>query len=261
MSITKLPHKIALGKDWGFRDPLYFFSLQYFIFHNAMGGHANCPPELFCFVEFNDNTSVNDFVEDLKCLLETYGDTTIAISRNHGNVLKIEVLEWTLLDYDFELALEIEKVIQKHQGKNVDETVKSEYHLLYKNVNSAFKDDYHSVETITKFGFTSDSVYFDCHLRYEIEEQFVSQIKELLDDFEFDSAKLHKKVVNERVSFQVSLIKYKTTLSKQGKYLFNLQELDKRITLIVESLGIVLGRIDNDNPEDMETLLLTKRRD
>lgn len=254
--MTPIPYKLALGKDWGFSDPLNFFNIKFFIFRNAIGGHANCPPELKCFIEIPN--CLDNFLLEITELLSYYKDTNITIFKYNNNILKIEILEWSLYDYDFQLVENIESIIINNNCKKINEIIEIGYEVIYKNICDIYKNGYNYIDTKAKLGFTENSIYLNCYLTKEIEQEFLQQIKVILNDFEFDELKLYKTIINENINFQIYFIKYKTLLSQKEKYIFNIEEIDNRIDEIFSVLNIKIGQFDNEYHKNIEVLFFKK---
>jgi len=254
--MTPIPYKLALGKNWGFSDPLNFFNLKFFIFRNALGGHANCPPELKCFIKIPN--CLDNFLLEITELLSYYKDTNIIISKSNNDILKIEIFEWSLYDYDFQLVENIESILVNNNCIKINEIIEIDYEVICKNICDVYKNGYNYIDTKAKLGFTENSIYLNCYLTKEIECEFLLQIKDILNDFEFDELKLNKTIINENIKFQIYFIKYKTLLSQQGKYIFNIEEIDNRIDKIFRVLNIKIGRFDDEYHKNVEVLLFKK---
>jgi hypothetical protein len=98
-----------LGQYWDSGIPSQLYSLQYFGFKRAIGGHANDGPEMALWAELDDPV---DFMRLLNALIEAYPYAPNCGIRRRGNVLEIGIYEYQYFDYDFLFAMEIEKLLE-----------------------------------------------------------------------------------------------------------------------------------------------------
>ncbi|MTH14268.1 hypothetical protein [Flavobacterium sp. LC2016-01] len=253
--MTQIPHKIALGKDWSILNPLDFFNIKFFIFNNAIGGHANTPPRLECIL--SPINSIDSFVHEVKELVKLYSDSNITISKNEEN-LKIEFFEWELYDYEFQLAEKIEDLIEKYNLNSISKTDNYNFEEIFQNRREDHKNGYF-LETKTNLSRTSSRIYFDCNLKITSETEFIEHIKSIFNNFELDELKFSRKLIYQNVQFRISFIKHKTILSQNGKYVFDIHLLDNKLYQVCKDLNVTIGTLKDSYSVKYEVLLFTKK--
>lgn len=239
-----IPYKIAIGKSWSYDFPQEIYKLNYFKFSSANGGAGSSPPELKCIFEIKN--SEQKFIEEIEKILNIYKDTNLNISKDNNGILKIEIFEWVLFDYDFQLVNKIEETIEKYNFELVTDIDFSKSEVILKNICEVYKDGYKYLEPTISFSYNPLGIELMCFMEKIKEEKFLEGINELLAEFNFDEVDYYRCQNSEEVNFRIYFKKHHTFLSEKGKYQFDVLDFDKRLFSIFNYLGIQNGRMKND---------------
>jgi hypothetical protein len=94
---------------WYSSFPVELYELKYFKFKRPVGGHANDGPEISFAFQADD---ISDFKQRLKNYIIKYPYGRCSLRSSNG-LFVINIIAYTLVDYDFLFAYEIESLIDE----------------------------------------------------------------------------------------------------------------------------------------------------
>lgn len=107
---------MVLGINWYREFPKGLYKFEFFKFKRSPGGMADYPPELVTSVSVTDSDKLKSKLLEL---LEKHNQASIFFKQNSNNAL-IEISWYHLYDYDFLFALEVEKLLNQENAKQVE---------------------------------------------------------------------------------------------------------------------------------------------
>ncbi|WP_213280337.1 hypothetical protein [Chryseobacterium indologenes] len=110
---------MILGVYWYFKFPNDLYDFKFFKFHPGYGGHADNPAELAARVEV-ENT--DDFIGKLAALKERFKKTYLHLNINE-NQLIINIGDYQLFDFHFQMAEEIEELLIRERAELLDSSI------------------------------------------------------------------------------------------------------------------------------------------
>ncbi len=175
---------MILGVYWyyGFPDGLYHF--EFFRFLKGFGGHAHNPALLQASVHLRD---AEHFLSGIKKLKPEYKRAYLKVKVN-GNRLFIETGDYTLFDYHFQLASEIEGLLKDEHAVLTEYTASPDdtettYNFAadHDGIYSQRKHDFIQLtgSDFRTYNAENFSMRIDCHLSLPMKKKFLSNLTQI----------------------------------------------------------------------------------
>ncbi|MDW9380422.1 hypothetical protein [Chryseobacterium sp. JV558] len=110
---------MILGVYWYFKFPDHLYNFQFFKFFPGYGGHADNPAELAAKVQVEN---ADDFIGKLEELKGRFKETYLHLNID-GNNLIINIGDYQLFDFHFQLAEEIEELLIRENAELIDSNI------------------------------------------------------------------------------------------------------------------------------------------
>lgn len=235
---------MVLGVYWYYGFPEGLYTYNYFTFRKGLGGHADAPAELFANVRMSDADVI---VTELKALLAQYPLAFIYIYKS-ANDLQIATGGYSMHDYDFELALKMDAILERHAARSVGALDLKNAELI-----RLCNDKEPDAARLTKkyFQLVASSlknknaetamIRFDCHVQEDKKEDFFAAIKSVAE-----TANLHVVFYLEKQYNDYHNLMLFFTNGRQGVALGLKQQVDvfafeDAMDAVIHAFGIQFG--------------------
>ncbi|HEX8326684.1 MAG TPA: hypothetical protein VF629_04025 [Hymenobacter sp.] len=118
---------MLLGVYWYYDFPEGLYHFDYFTFQPGFGGHADGPAELTATVRAPDPAAL---LAAVQAVAARYPDGYL-FAYAHGELLRLTLGDWSVTDYIFHVAGELEAVLRQHQATRTDQDLPAEATLLH----------------------------------------------------------------------------------------------------------------------------------
>jgi len=249
---------MTLGLYWYFKAPEGIYPFHFFEFHAAIGGHANDPAELEC-------TYVTLFGEKIKEeiaeLISEY-PYAFCILKEEGDAQSIIIGNYELHDYDFLFALEIEKILQKHNATKKAQYISWNKDIIrykgslvdYFSYYSFKTKEINYVSTDPKphlFNASTSAVSFNLSLDSSLQHHFLKDMKVISDKQSFEHFFVYFKQYQGRTYCAVVVTNGRQGLNLQPYRWNDLESYEDAILEIVAKYNCTWG-IGSTSPEDFD---------
>jgi len=214
---------MILGINWFREFPIELYDYKFFNFRRSPGGHADYPAELETLIQ---TSTCEQLVEQIQELVNCYKQARIFLKIRNNN-LKIMIGWYSLFDFDFSFANEVERLLTKNnvnfsneEGFTNEELLKLGNHNLY----NEFK--YPKIENSSivysspgKNNAITSSLRIDCNVVKEEYNELIYKLNKIGDECNFNSIYISQKQSKSRDRENLSIF---LTNGRQGR---NLNEM------------------------------------
>lgn len=174
---------MVLGVYWYYKFPDGLYHFDFFKFLKGFGGHANNPALLQASVSIPD---AERFLSRIRELKSEYKRTYLKVKAD-GNYLFIETGDYTLFDYHFQLASEIEGLLKdenaaltEYKASPDKETVYN-FDADYEGMYGERKHDFIQLvgSDFKKYNAENFSMRIDCHFSLNVKTTFLHDLTEV----------------------------------------------------------------------------------
>ncbi|KAA2224267.1 hypothetical protein [Chryseobacterium sediminis] len=170
---------MILGTYWYFKFPDHLYDFRFFKFYPGYGGHADNSAELAARVQV-ENTG--EFIRKLEKLKEDFKNTYLHLNINK-NQLIINIGDYQLFDFHFQLAEEIEELLIREHAELLDSdipfTIQSS--KSYAPEREEFKNIEHRFIQMVGSDFKTNNaenytIRIDCNLPLQYKKDFINDL-------------------------------------------------------------------------------------
>ncbi|TZF99656.1 hypothetical protein FW781_06930 (plasmid) [Chryseobacterium panacisoli] len=197
---------MILGVYWCFKFPDHLYDFTFFKFYPGYGGHADNPAELAARVQVEN---ITDFLIKLEKLKTNFRQTHVQVNIN-GNQLIINIGDYLLFDYHFQLATEIEELLIRENALLLDSSIPFiiQFNKSYPPERDEFKSIEHRFIQMVGSDFKKNNaenymVRIDCNLPLQHKQNLIHDLVQICQEENLNVFYYHDSDFNEHCNLML----------------------------------------------------------
>jgi hypothetical protein len=237
---------MILGVYWYYGFPENLYSYKYFTFRKGLGGHADAPAELLANVCVAD---ADDIIAELKMLADQYPHAFVFAYRS-GNDLQIGTGSYAMHDYEFELALKMEQILNKHAAISIPMLNLKDTQIIRlsthtnPNMDRISKKYFYLVSSsLKKSNAETSMIRFDCNVHEEKKDAFLQAIQSVAENAHIDVVFYLEKKCAERYNLMLFFTNGRQGLGLNPKQHIAIGAFESGMDALMNPYDIQIGHV------------------
>lgn len=245
---------MILGVYWAFKFPEKIYSYDFFKYRGTKGGHAHSPSELF----MNCRTKNPDvLIDKLNKVIVDNPFGRLFIYKKE-DCLSIATGSYFLFDYDFLLTKKIEEILKSEQITDINETETKGGELIrivgdkrFHETDSYPKQGFFQLvgSEITDYNSELYSIRFDCNILSSELNNFLSDLKTILNEENITLAFYIDKIADKRINLMMFFTNGRQGLDLNLLITTNACSLENKIENLKSKYSLEFGFVKGYYPD------------